>query len=176
MSKNQRVKKSNVNINIVPKKKQHIKEKREIRTKIMCLIDYGREEITTKEQLEKYAIGSLISYINKNNIFKIGGFILKFEDEYFIYITSDFTTKYKVRYTNIQKMWVGDVYKVRNDIISLAKATQEPTNFPVKIGKNIVYYASNSFFIKRFMSTDKFKIMMEWYNYFKKNKNAKNKQ
>ena len=66
-------------------------------------------------------------------------------------------------------MWVGDVYKVINDIISLAKPTQEPTKFPVKIGNNIVHYATNSFFIKRYMCSRKYKIMINWYNYFKNN-------
>jgi hypothetical protein len=106
--------------------------------------------------------------MNNNDIFKPGGFIIKFADEYFAYITPDFTTKYKVRYNNVKKMWVGDVYKVTGDLISFAKPTQNPTNFPVKIGNNVVYYAKSSYHVKRFICTAKYKRMINWYNYFKK--------
>src|SRR5262245_40366681 len=94
-------------------------EKARLEGKIVSFIENGRKEITTKKQLEKYPVGSLISYINKANVFKLGGFILKFSDDYFIYIKPDFQTKIRARYKNIKKMWVGDVYKVKNDLISL---------------------------------------------------------
>lgn len=134
--------------------------------KIETMIEHGRVEITTKKQLEKFKLGSLISYLNKNNEFKSGGFITKFSDEYFIYITPDFSTKYRVRYKNILKMWVGDVFKVTGDIISLAESTSTPTNFKVMVGDIIVYYAKDSFDAKRFSNTNKFKTMKKWYDYF----------
>jgi hypothetical protein len=134
--------------------------------KISMMIENGRKEITTKEELEKFPIGSLISYMNKNNIFKLGGFIIKFSDEYFIFITPDFQTKYRVRYKNISKMWVGDVYSTKNDIVSLVKTSQPKTNFPVKIGNIIVYYAAKTFDMKRFENTEKYNRMSSWYNYF----------
>lgn len=142
------------------------KSKAILATKISNLLDYGRTEVTTRKQLEKYPIGSLISYMNTKNIFKIGGFIVKFANEYFIYIKPDFTKKYRVRYKNVQKMWVGNVYKVRGDIVSLAKTNQKPTNFEVIIGDIIIYYARRTFDKKRFMNTEKYKTMLLWYNYF----------
>ncbi|AQN67877.1 hypothetical protein [Saudi moumouvirus] len=143
-------------------------EKARIEAKILGFIESGRKEITTKSQLEKYAIGSLISYTNNNNVFRLGGFLVKFADEYFIYITPDFETKYRVRYQNVKKMWVGDVYKTKNDLVSLIKASQEPTKYKVEIGNITVYYAKNSFDARRFKSTEKYKRMMTWYNYFNK--------
>jgi len=134
--------------------------------KIATLIDHGRKEITTKEELEKYPIGSLISYMNNKNVYKIGGFLLKVVEEYFIYLDLDFQTKYRVRYGNVEKMWVGDVHKVNNDIVSIAKTKQEKTNFPVKIGKTIVYYAVNRFDLNRFVNTKKYQNMAKWYEYF----------
>lgn len=141
-----------------------------IAAKIDTLIENGRKEITTKEELEKFPIGSLISYMNKNNIYKLGGFIIKFADEYFIYITPDFTTKYRVRYRNILKIWVGDVYSVTNDVVSLVKTKQKKTKFPVKIDNIVVYYAARLFDFKRFMNTERYRIMNNWFNYFVSNK------
>ena len=92
--------------------------KSRIETKIQGYLESGRKEITTKTQLEKYPVGSMISYKNKNDDFKQGGFIIKFADNYLIYITPDFTTKYRVWYKNIKTMWVGDVYKTKNDLVS----------------------------------------------------------
>jgi hypothetical protein len=156
MSKNNKkdsVKKTNVN-------------KARIEAKIMCFTENGREEITTKKQLEKYKIGSLVSYTNTANVFKMGGFITKFADEYFIYVTPDFTTKYRVRYVNIKKMWVGDVYRVKNDLISLTETIQKKTNFEIKINDVVIFYARNSFDVKRFKSTDKYKRLVAWNEYF----------
>ena len=134
--------------------------------KITMMLENGRKEITTKEELEKYPIGSLISYMNKNNEFKQAGFIYKFSDEYFIYLASDFTTKYRVRYKNVQKMWVGDVYSVTSDLVSLVKADNKKTNFPVKINNIIVYYAKNNFDVVRFKNTGKYKNMIKWVEIF----------
>lgn len=150
-------KKNTVNLN---------KDKARIGAKIINLIENGRKEITTKEQLEKYEIGSLISYVNNADIFKSGGFIIKFADEYFIYITPDFKTKYRVRYINVKKMWIGNVYKIKNDLVSLSKSTQKPTKFEIKINNIIIHYARNSFDVKRFMSTEKYKRLIAWNEYF----------
>ena len=142
------------------------KNKDILKTKLDKLIENGRKEITSKEELEKFRIGSLISYMNINDNFKKGGFIIKFADEYFIYITPDFLTKYRVRYKNIKKMWVGDPFKVRNDVVSIVKTKQKKTNFPVQVGGITVYYAAKTFDKQRFMNTDKYNTMISWYNYF----------
>lgn len=134
--------------------------------KISNLIKHGRVEVTSKKQLEKYSIGSLISYISKSGRYRPGGFITKFCDDSFIYITPDFSTKFRVYYDFVDKMWVGDVYKVHNDIISFTGTTQKQTKYPVKIGDTVVYYASKSFDMDRFVNTKKYHIMKSWYDYF----------
>ena len=135
----------------------------------MIMTENGRKEITTKKQLRKYDIGSLISYINKSNVFKLGGFITKFDDEYFVYVLPDFTTKYKVKYENVKKMWVGDVYNVTNDLVSLVKSTQPATKFEVKVNDIAVYYGKDSFDARRFKCTEKYKRMVAWNEYFNAN-------
>ena len=140
------------------------------KAKVKTMIEYGRKEITTREELEEFPIGSLISYVNKDNAFRHGGFIIKYTEEYFNYITVDFQTKYRVRYVNVRKMWVGDVYKVTKDIISLVATTQNKTNFPIKVDDIIVYYAKNNFDVKRYTSTVKYETMTKWCEYFKKAK------
>ena len=137
-----------------------------IKMKIKKMIENGRVEITTKEELEEYDIGSLISYVNNNGTFKLGGFITKFSDEYFIYITPDLSQKYRVRYKNIQKIWVGDPFKCTNDIVSIVKTKQKKTNFPVRIGNVTVYYAQKKFDADRFKCTDKYEQYVKWYKYF----------
>ncbi|AVG46850.1 hypothetical protein [Acanthamoeba polyphaga mimivirus] len=134
--------------------------------KIETLKENGRKEITSKSQLDEYPIGSLISYLNKNNIFKSGGFLIKITNEYFIYITPDFTTKYRVRFRNVNKMWVGDPRKINNDILSLKKTTSQKTNFPAKIDDIVVHYAKDNFSLKRFKNTQKYQRMLQWYQYF----------
>ncbi|QTF48903.1 hypothetical protein qu_974 [Acanthamoeba polyphaga mimivirus] len=140
--------------------------------KISNLIEYGREEINspiTKDKVDKYPIGSVMSYTNMMDEFREGGFITNVKDDYFIYVTPDFQTKYRVKYKNIKKIWIGDVFKLKNDVVSLTKTTQEKTNYPVKIGKVVVYYGSNNYDTKRFQNTNKFKRIFEWYNYFNSN-------
>ena len=146
--------------------KNHYVSKAANAAKIETLIEHGRKEITTKNQLKKFAIGSLVSYMNKDDIIKSGGFITKFADEYFIYVTPDFNAKYRVRYINITKMWVGNAYKVKGDIINLIKTDQKKTNFPARIGDITVFYSKKAYHLKRYMNTDRFKRTVRWYNYF----------
>jgi hypothetical protein len=141
-------------------------EKARLDAKIINYIENGRKEITSKKQLEKYAFGSLISYMTKSDIFKPGGYITKFGDDNFIYITPDLQTKYRVRYENVKKMWVGDVYKVRNDLVTLAKTKQEPTRYKVIFNDVIIFYATSSFDAKRYQCTEKYKRLVAWNEYF----------
>jgi hypothetical protein len=144
-----------------PKKKQF-----NLKARVAYMIHNGRVEVTTQDELETYELGSTISYVNKSNVFKAGGFITKFGTDYFVYITPDFETKRKARYVNIKKMWVGDVYTVVRDIVSLAPTKQKKTNFPIKVADVIVFYAQNNYDIVRFKSTDKFKRLEQWVEYF----------
>lgn len=144
-------------------------EKARVECKIMTMLENGRKEINTKKQLEKYPLGSMISYMNKSNIFRLGGFITKFAEEYFIYITPDFKTRYRTRYQNIQKMWVGNVYEVTNDLVSIVGTSRNPTKHEVKINDIVVYYGNDSFDAKRFRCTEKYKRMVSWNKYFNDN-------
>lgn len=135
-------------------------------TKITELIDNGRAEITTKDELTKYSIGSLISYMNKNGIFKTAGFLIKVASEYFIYITPDFQQKYRVYFSNVQKMWAGDVYKVKNDIVSIVASKNKATKFKLEINGIVIYYAKDSYSLKRFRNTQKYQRIVKWCDYF----------
>jgi len=128
--------------------------------KISNLIKDGRTEITTKKQLEKYPIGSAISYLNIDNVFRSGGFITKFSTDYFIYVLPDFKTRYRARYSHMQKMWIKNT--------TIVPATKKKTNFPVKINDIVVYYGIDNFDAQRFQNTTKFKKMNIWHEYFNK--------
>jgi hypothetical protein len=134
--------------------------------KINTMIENGRKEITTRKHLEKYPIGSLVSYLNVDDIFRPGGFITKYKTEYFIYVLPDFKTKYKARYTHIQKMWVGSVYECRNDIVSIVASQKSKTKFPVIFKEIPLYYASDSYDAKRFTHTEKYKKIIKCCEYF----------
>lgn len=126
----------------------------------------GRCEITTRDELLEYPIGSLISFTKKKNIFKLGGFLTKISDDYFTYITPDFEHKFRVKYSNVVKMWAGDVYSTHNDIVSLVKNSKKKTNYPITVDGIIVYYAKNNYDSTRFKCTDRYKRLIAWVNYF----------
>lgn len=135
-----------------------------LKVKISNLIKNGRKEITTKDELEEYPIGALISYITKKGIFRSGGFIDKFEDKSFIYLSAiDFKTRVRVKYSSIQKMWAGDVYKTKNDTVSIIPSTNKQSKYFVKIGDVVVYYAPDSTMITRFKCTKKYDRMIKWH-------------
>ena len=137
-----------------------------VEAKIDFLIENGRIEITSKAELEEHPIGSLISYMNNNNIFKSCGFLTKICDDYFIYIKPDFESKFKVRYDNIKKMWVGDVYKVKQDIVSITKSSKQETKYKVIIDDIVVYYANDKSDYRRYTHTQKYKTMVKWSEFF----------
>ncbi|AYV85332.1 MAG: hypothetical protein Satyrvirus11_14 [Satyrvirus sp.] len=144
-------------------------DKATISAKISIMLENGRKEIISKEELEKFPIGSLISYTNVNNTFKIGGFITKFSYDHFVYIDTSFSQKFRVRYKNILKMFAGCVFSTKNDFVSLVPAHQKVSNFPVVIGNVTVYYAKNNFDKKRYLHTQKVMTSMHWCNYFLNN-------
>lgn len=93
-----------------------------------------RKVITTKTELETYPLGSLVSYTNHKGIFKIAGFTFKYADTYFIYITLDFKTKYRVKYKNVLKMWIRRPDDYSRDLVSYTRTSQKRTKFSVKVG------------------------------------------
>ncbi|QGR54398.1 hypothetical protein [Moumouvirus maliensis] len=145
------------------------KNKAMLSAKIESMLENGRKEIKKQKELEKYPIGSLISYFNKDGIFKVAGFIKKFGDDYFVYLSSDFEKSIRVKYQNVDKMYVGDVYKTKNDFVSIVPYAGNKTNFPVKIGDVVVYYGKNNTMARRFMHTQKYQRMEQWYKIFGEN-------
>lgn len=140
--------------------------------KISNLIENGRKEITTVKQLKKYPIGSMISYMNHDGVFKNGGFIIRFDEnnEYFVYITPDFTSKWRVKYKFIKKMWVGDVYETHNDWVCIHPTKNPETKYKATIGNIVVYYCKDRTMLKRFLFTHKYDKMTKWYNYFERDR------
>ena len=65
------------------------------------------DTLSIKSELEKYPLGIIISYINNKNIFRPGGIILKYNPDYFIYMEAGLQTKYRARYSHINKIWIG---------------------------------------------------------------------
>lgn len=130
------------------------------------MLSRGRHEVTTRKQLEKYPIGSLISYTDKTGIFKYGGNLCKINKDWFVFKALDFDKK--VRFVNVDKMWVGDVFEVTGDTISFKKPENE-TKYPVTIGKHIVYYGTRLSCSKEFKATQKYERMLQWYDYFHSN-------
>lgn len=128
-------------------------------------VNENRNEIATKKELEKYPIGSAISHMTINSNFKSGGFITKFCKDYFIYILPDFVTKYKARYENISKIWVGNVYATENDIVSIIPSKRKKTKCAVIINDIAIFYGTEYDCIL-FKNSKKYKMIMKWYQYF----------
>jgi hypothetical protein len=161
MSKNN--KKKNVRAKIEPINKN----KALVEAKIKSMIKNGRKEITTINELKNFLIGSLISYMNKFGIYKSGGFLWKITDDNFIYLNLETNQKFRVKMKNVDKIWVGNVYDVKNDIVSLIQTTTKTKNSkPVKIGDVIVYHAKDNYDYERYICTQKYKLMKKWYETF----------
>lgn len=135
--------------------------------KVQFFLSHGRKEITTYKELKKYERGSIISYITNDNVLKMGGFITKITKEYFIYITPNYDKRYRVRFANVKKMYVNDVYSAhKSDFVSLSKATQVYTKFSIEIMGIPIYYTKNNFEINRYKSTIRYKNIIKWLEYF----------
>lgn len=138
-------------------------------SKVSTMIENGRQEITTREEIEEFPVGSLISYLNTDKVFRPGGYILKFKPDYFIYLSFDFKVKRRARYSHIDKMWAGSVYSTKNDFVSIIKATNKISKYPVMVDDTIIYYAPNSYDAKRFKNTEKYLSIVEWKKHFDDN-------
>lgn len=144
------------------------KNKSILEMKLETFIENGRKEISSREELKEFPAGSLISYINIYDTFKPCGFLTKVTKDYFIYLAPDFESKFKVKFINVKKMYVGSVYETKNDLVSIIKSTQPKTKFEVVIDGIVVFYAKDSFNVKRFQHTKKYKLMDNWIKFFKK--------
>lgn len=122
-----------------------------IKQKIKKLIKSGRNVIKTKEELKKFPLGTLVSYITKEGLYRSGGFLRSIKNKYFALQGGNVANpiSFPVQFSNIKKMYVGSPIKNVN-------RTVKKTNFPVMIGKTIVYYAKSNYDIKRFKATKKY--------------------
>jgi len=146
------------------------KNKAMVKGKIQTLIEYGRIEIHTREELKEYPKGSLVSYLSKDDVFYLGGFLMSVGKKHFYIISdlADASNKIKISFKNINAIYVGTVFDTSNDVISIKENTKKPTKHPVKIGDIIVYYGKNRVDKNRFISTRKYQMMMAWYELFGK--------
>ena len=126
----------------------------EVENKINDLIDNkGREEISSKKELEDWPTGALVSYITTDGLYRSGGFLRKIEDEYFCLQGGTIAkpVSFCVQFENVDRMFVG------SPIASFKVDESKKTNFPIVIGKKIVYYAKDNNDRRRFMNTGKYK-------------------
>jgi len=96
----------------------------------------------------------------------LGGFLVKVNDDSLIYFKLITNKKVKVDFQNVKKIWIGNVYNVKNDIVSLIASKKQKTPFPVKVGKIPIYYASDKYDYNRYICTEKYRIMKKWYDMF----------
>lgn len=141
-------------------------DKSSLSLKISTMVENGRKQISTKEELEEYPIGSLISYMTKGGIFRKAGFLDKLEKESFVYLSADFNSRRRVKYANIKKIWIGTVYETKNDIVSIIPSENKKTKFFAKIGNVVVYYAADSHSVGRFKHTQKYQRMTKWHDLY----------
>jgi hypothetical protein len=142
------------------------KNKALVEAKINTMIKNGRTQIKTIGQLKDFKKGSLISYMNTNKIYKSGGFVWKVNDDNFIYLNLDTGQKIRVKIENVEKMWVGSVFAVKNDIVSIVPTPNKKTTKPVMVNDVVVYYAKDSYDYNRYICTSKHKLMKKWSNIF----------
>jgi len=128
-----------------------------VQAKINKLLNSGRKEITTKKELEKFPLGSLVSYVTKDGLYRSGGFLRTIQDKYFALQGGNVVNpiSFSVQFNNISKMYIGSPVK-------LANRTDKKTKFEVKINGKVVYYAKSNYDAKRFMGTQKYKRMVKY--------------
>jgi len=153
-----------------------------VKLKIKNLIDKGRVEIETRDELLNFPLGSLVSYLTKpkmvvmedgkrkvvNNgksLYRSGGFLRAVEDDYFTLQGGQpwSPISFCVQFENVEKMYVGNPTTTKDDFISIQPTKQEPTKHPVMIGDTVVYYGKDAWKANRFKSTKKYEQMVKWY-------------
>jgi hypothetical protein len=130
------------------------------------MLQNGRKEITTRNEMLEYEIGSIVTYMNKKNVLKNGGFLIEINENDFVYVDIDFDKMHTVKFKNILVIWIGSVFEVVDDIVSLVPSQKPSTNFPVTIAGFTIYYAKNNYDVDRFKATSKYNIRIQWCHYF----------
>jgi|WetSurMetagenome_2_1015567.scaffolds.fasta_scaffold38657_3 hypothetical protein len=131
------------------------------KAKINTLLKNGRKKITTRDQLLIYPLGSLVSYVTTDGLYRSGGFLRAIKKKYFALQggTPAKPISFCVQFQNIKAMYVGTPVRLLN-------RTPRVTNYKVKIGKTTVYYAKDNFDKTRFMNTKRYKDMKNWYDIY----------
>lgn len=139
----------------------------------ITFVEHGRKEITDdfKKQAEKFKIGSLIAYETTDGRYTKGGFITEFHPDYLVWIALDFERRYKIRYHNVKRMWLGDVFKVEGDYVGFKKP-DNVTNYEAKIGDYPIKYFKNNRTLSIFLASNKYQTMVKWHNFFIKNEST----
>lgn len=138
--------------------------------RIRKLLNNGRVEIYTREELEQFPKGIVVSYMTHEGLYRSGGFLTTVSDDYFTLLGGNpqfGRARFSVAFDNTAVMWVGYVNRSRS-LITPVKTYKEKTNYPVKVGSLIVYYGKDNYDRKRFMSTNKYKAMVSWEKKFGK--------
>lgn len=148
------------------------KNKALVKAKIKKLLENGRVEIETKKQLENFPLGSLVSYMTIDDLYRSGGFLKTIKDDYFVLVggTSGNPISFSVQFDNIKSMYVGNPFETKKDEVSIVPTKKAKTRYPVKIGDTVVYYANDVYDYKRFLETEKYKRYIKWYESFGKKK------
>jgi hypothetical protein len=144
------------------------KNKAYLKAKINSLIKKGRKIVKNRSELKKCPLGSIVSYMDTQNIFHMGGFLDSIHKKYFTLrcdLTDD-TDIETIMFDDIDIMYVGIVNKTKNDVISIVQHDKKKTKYPVKINDIVVYYANDSVDKDRFMNTEKYKRMVDWYEIY----------
>ena len=131
--------------------------------KIQRLIDAGRAEIETKEQLENFPMGSLVSYVTKEGLYRSGGFLRTIQDEYFCLQGGQVgnSISFPVQFKNIKSMYVGNS-AVRH-FPEPVETDKKETKWPSYVGDIVVNYARDKWNRERYESTLKYKYWVEQF-------------
>lgn len=146
------------------------------KAKIDSLIEKGRKIINTKEELLSCPLGSIVSFITTDDMYYQDGYLVRIGEKTFSLILdlTDDAEIVKIKFKNINTMYVGFVYETKNDTVSIHKSDNKRTNFPVKINNTVIYYAKDKFDMMRFTNTDKYKRIIKWLSIFGNNITTKN--
>jgi hypothetical protein len=136
--------------------------------KINTMIENGRLSITNIDELRSFPIGSIVSYMSKDGMFYPGGFLVYVGKKHFKLLPDLFgeTKIIRININNIETMYVGNVYEITGDVVSIKQSTNKITKHLVKIGDVVVYYGRDKIDKNRYMATKKYQKMLKWYALF----------
>ena len=135
-----------------------------LQKKIKRLLQAGRAEIETREQLENFPLGSLVAYVTKEGLYRSGGFLRTIQDEYFALQGGQINNpiSFPVQFKNVKAMYVGNSAVIH--FPDPVETTKKETKYPSYVGDIVVNYARDKWNRERFEKTKKFQYWIEEYN------------